>query len=82
MTYYKDIVFNLETVIAKRFNYLYPYPQEIKEIDYRILNSEFRDLMNYADYDVDLAYSFIINPWTSKRAENEFLVRFDKYAIR
>ncbi len=79
LTNYKELEVNLETMIAKRFGFKYPYDLEIKDIDYRILNSELRDLMNYADYNIDLAYSFTINPWNSRRAEQEFLVRYDKY---
>lgn len=57
----------------------------IKDIDRRMLVTEQRDLMVYDQlgeggcYDGVEPFDFTIEPWTSERAEEEFLMDFKKY---
>ena len=74
--YYKSEE-TLEILIAKKFEYKYPYDKEVTDFDHLILQNEFRDLFDMdvvTNIDLDLT-----NPWTSKKAEREFLKRFEKY---
>lgn len=78
---YLEIEQRLEKALAIRFNLLFPFPPCIKEADNIMLNTERRDIMAtparpYNTFGVGHRTKKI-ELWSSERAENEFLFRFN-----
>lgn len=69
----------LERVIAKKFGLKFPFPPVIKTADTVLLITEQRDLMQEInEHNSVKPLNKVIKPWTSGKAEKEFLRLFDK----
>lgn len=82
---YEELEHVLMLRAAKQFNFEWPIPSQVKEVDNRLLRTEQRDIMkqeevNIADQDLPLSehpYSKrITEVWSPVRAELEFLKRY------
>ncbi len=78
---YKEIEKRVETVIAKKFGFDFPYHPVVKEIDLTVLATEMRDLLSHGqDYKL-LPYKPLkekIIPWNTDKCRKEFMKRFNK----
>lgn len=80
MPEYRALEITFERVIAERFNLPYPEPPEIKRVDNQMIASEAvaffgperRRAFNLPEPPADV----VIEPWSSERAEKEFLTLF------
>jgi len=75
---YKEIEYNIERVVSRKYGLQFPFPSQVKHCDMVALVSEFRWFMKRnQDWK-----SFPFKPlpkyeaWDSRRAEREFLKRF------
>lgn len=78
---YRDAEARLQKVICAAFGLTYPEPREVAIADNILLFTEKRDLMKpepsaWAEYAKPL--DEIITPWTSSKAREKFLSRFDE----
>ena len=78
---YRQIEKVMESVIAEAFNLTYPWPDIVKLYDDAVLMTERRDLMATppipwtTEHHEPLKRKII--PWSPKKAEQEFLKRYD-----
>lgn len=73
---YKSIEIDVERAIAKRFSLPYPWPEEVKKVDNRILFDERDQLMADPPRPWNLhggPLGVRIDPWQPERAKSEFL---------
>lgn len=78
---YKTIEENTEEQMSRKFKLVFPFPPEIKVADMTLLVTEMRDLLPGNDFK---NFPFepldgIIKPWSMKKAEREFLKRYEQY---
>jgi len=81
---YKEVEAPLEMAIAEKYDLVYPWPKEVKEIDTRLLVTEMRDLMpgalesEFLDEDLRniVPLKQTIVQWSPRQAHGEFMVRF------
>ena len=79
---YSDIERRLEQVIATRFNYHYPYPDVVKQIDNAMLGAEMEQNMAKPPRDWELTESPLkvrLKFWAPTAAEQMFLKAFEMY---
>lgn len=74
MPEYKIIEDKLMSVIAKKFNFEYPFDKEIKEIDRYMLKTEWSNMVEYPNE------KFIC--WTPEQAKDEFLLAYNKIKLK
>lgn len=84
---YKELEYRLNTVIAKKFDYVFPFSVQLKEVDKAALEYEW-DMLRIGETKgfKDSYYKFLrffnLGPyWSSSRARREFLKRFNKHII-
>lgn len=80
---YLEIEDSLMYLIADRFNFRWPMPPEVKDVDDGMLLEEWKSLMPLTDeltgqfFDAVRAYNgHVLVPWDNKFAEETFLERF------
>jgi len=66
----------LLTIIFEKFGCTMPLPEDVLRADRRVCATEIRDLCAFPSSLVKEAYDFTINPWSTKKAEREFLLWF------
>lgn len=74
MPEYKIIEDKLMSVIAKKFNFQYPFDKEIKEIDRYMLRLEWKEMVE------DRNEKFIC--WTPEQAKDEFLKAYNQILLQ
>lgn len=78
---------NIEKAIAEKFGLSYPWHEDIKAADVRLLMTEKRDLMGPSPkgkkwgYDIE-PFEFKVEVWSPKEAETFYLAAFNKYGGR
>jgi hypothetical protein len=83
---FKDLEAKIESAMAKRFEFNYPYPLEVKDADTQMLILEKLYVKNdnrvwpqYEGIVVDhLKDKVDLKPWQPQRAKREFLERYDQ----
>ncbi len=79
---YRGAEARAEKVIGEVFGVTFPFVPEVKEVDILLLVTEARDLMHGTKdwtYYTDIEpLKMEIKPWTPKRAEREFLARYEQ----
>jgi uncharacterized protein len=81
MSKYRTAEKHVMAAIGERFGLTIKEPQEVKDVDRRMLLTEARDLLSggvegwYTEYK---PFIWTVHPWVSERAEREFLHRYDE----
>lgn len=78
--YYYELEARIESVIAKRFGLRWPWPEEVKAVDHKMLVTEFHQLVNTFDIPGE-KYHINIRCLGPEKAEKEFLEAFEKYNV-
>lgn len=84
MTAYRAIEARIEAALAERFDLIHPMPDEVKFADNRLLVTEARDLLGgsvpgWRHTPAEFPpLSFVIEPWSPKRAKSKFLDMFEE----
>ena len=81
MEVYRDYERRVAEVIAKKFKLRFPEPAEVKYADRVMLLTEQRDLLGQQAKPWEataIPLKGIIRPWSAKKAEKEFLLRFEE----
>lgn len=82
MKEYRFLEKRTEKVLAERFGLPFPMPPCIKEVDNRMLLTERNNLLGEVleRWGVEIEakpFDYVIEPWSSQRAEYEFLCRYE-----
>jgi uncharacterized protein len=83
---FKDLEVKIESAMAKKFRFNFPYPKEVKEADTNMLILEKlyvklddRVWPNYEGIVVDHLLPLVdLKPWQPQRAKREFLKRYEE----
>lgn len=78
--YYKELEENLEKVIFKKYEIPFPVPPEVKEVDNRMLKTEYDQIMFHGPHEWQFfgeAFENVkIECWSPEVAKQKFLERF------
>lgn len=79
---YQEIEKTIEKCIGERYNLKYPHPKEIKDMDWTLLATEARDLMEIPRMAWFIpegirALDYVIKPWKPSKAESLFHRHFE-----
>lgn len=83
---FKELETKIETAMAKKFGFTFPYPAEVKKADTQMLileklyvKKDNRVWPHYEGIEVDhLLEEVDLNSWQPRRAKREFLERFEE----
>lgn len=79
---YQVLEKKVEKLCMDRFGLSYPFDEEVKKMDKRLLTTELRDTMPGEDYKlIEQEYppiNMTIEPWGQKRSKYKFLTEFHK----
>lgn len=87
---FKELEVSIESAMAKKFGFTYPYSDAVKKADTEMLileklyvKNDHRVWPHYEGIEVDHLKELVdLNPWQPRRAKREFLERYEELTTR